>query len=134
MTDVLTKRQRSYCMSQIRGRDTKPEVTLRKALWRLGYRYRLNSKLPGNPDLVFPRYRTTVFVDGCFWHRCPIHFQLPKENRQFWEEKISGNVTRDKQVAEDLIAKGWKVVRIWEHQVKDDLLEAVKSVAAMLKK
>lgn len=128
MTDVLTEGQRSYCMSRIRGRDTKPEVTLRKALWGMGFRYRLKSKLPGKPDLVFPRYRTVVFIDGCFWHKCPVHFQMPKKNRQFWEDKISANVERDERVVKELTDQGWKVVRIWEHQVKDNLLLAVESV------
>lgn len=134
MTDVLTKSQRSFCMSRIRGKDTKPEVALRKALWSLGYRYRLNSKLPGKPDLVFPRYRAVVFIDGCFWHRCPKHFQMPKNNRQFWYEKISANVLRDKKVTKQLEEDGWKVSRIWEHEVKSDLLSAVESVVATLEK
>lgn len=132
MTDVLTKSQRSYCMSRIQGRNTKPEMTLRKALWGLGYRYRLESKLPGKPDLVFPRYRTVVFIDGCFWHKCPLHFQMPKKNYRFWKNKIESNVTRDKQVTRNLHKDGWKVVRIWEHQIKRDLLSAVEIVVTTL--
>lgn len=134
MTDVLTKSQRSYCMSRIRGKDTKPEVALRKALWSLGYRYRLKSKLPGKPDLVFPGYRTVVFIDGCFWHRCPVHFQMPENNRQFWQDKISANVRRDRKVTQQLEVNGWQVVRVWEHEVKSDLLSAVETVIAMLEK
>ncbi|MCG7984689.1 MAG: very short patch repair endonuclease [Candidatus Thiodiazotropha lotti] len=119
-------------MSRNRGRDTKPEVTLRKALWGMGYRYRLKSKLHGKPDLVFPRYMTVVFIDGCFWHKCPLHFQMPKKNRQFWEEKIGSNVLRDKEVTTNLNSEGWNVVRIWEHDIKHDLVGAIEAVVAGL--
>lgn len=132
MTDVLTSSQRSYCMSQIRGRDTKPEIALRKALWGLGYRYRLESRLPGKPDVVFPRYRVVLFIDGCFWHKCPEHFQMPKNNREFWNRKLTANVVRDRQIDKQLLEAGWKVIRIWEHQVKTDLVGAVETVVSVL--
>ena len=98
MSDVLSRAQRSYCMSRIRGRDTSPEVRLRKELWRRGLRYRLSSKLPGKPDLVFPACQTAVFVDGCFWHRCPQHFTAPRSNADFWRRKVDANVERDRRV------------------------------------
>lgn len=117
-TDVLTRSQRSHCMSRIRGRDTKPEVMLRKELWRLGLRYRIHHGLPGRPDIVFPSRRVVIFVDGCFWHRCPLHWQAPKNNAEFWERKIAANQLRDERVTRDLEEAGWRVIRIWEHQVR----------------
>jgi len=132
MTDVLTKEQRSYCMSRIRGRDTKPEVLLRKALWGLGFRYRLKNTLPGKPDIVFPSRRVVIFVDGCFWHKCPQHFQVPSNNRDFWKEKINSNVQRDQKINEALKQLGWKVIRLWEHEVKKTLPEALDKVVPFL--
>ena len=132
MTDVLTKEQRSYCMSRIRGRDTKPEVLLRKALWGLGFRYRLKNTLPGKPDIVFPSRRVVIFVDGCFWHKCPQHFQVPSNNRDFWKEKINSNVQRDQKINEALKQLGWKVIRLWEHEVKKTLPEALNKVVPFL--
>src|SRR5262245_58666688 len=87
-TDVLTPAQRSRCMSHIKGKDTKPELLLRKALWRLGLRYRLHAKIPGRPDVVFPKAKVAVFIDGCQWHCCPIHFVRPKSNQEFWDRKF----------------------------------------------
>merc|ERR1711879_636225 len=97
MADVLTKEQRSYCMSQIRGKNTKPEVILRKALWSMGHRYRIKNKLPGKPDLVYPSLKVVIFVDGCFWHKCPKHYQPPKTRPLFWEKKINANAERDEK-------------------------------------
>lgn len=81
-TDVLTRTERSYCMSRIRSRDTKPEVMLRRTLWQRGLRYRIHSDLPGRPDIVFPSRKIVIFVDGCFWHRCPQHWKAPKNNAE----------------------------------------------------
>jgi len=117
MTDFLTPAERSDRMSRIRGKDTQPELALRKVLHRLGLRYRLHGAgLPGKPDLVFPRYRTVVFVHGCFWHRhdgCNIA-TTPKSNTPFWLEKFKKNVTRDARVATQLEALGWRVFIVWE--------------------
>src|SRR5688572_15868355 len=98
MADRLTPEQRRRCMQANRGADTGPEVTLRKALHALGFRYMLRSKLPGRPDLVFPARRTALFVDGCFWHGCPEHGVLPESNRQVWQAKLAANVERDRRV------------------------------------
>jgi len=117
-TDVLTEEQRSYCMSRIKGRDTKPEILLRKILWSLGLRYRLKVKLEGKPDLVFLRARVAVFVDGCQWHCCPIHWVRPKSNTEFWNRKFASNRRRDIAVNERLSAEGWKVMRFWEHEIE----------------
>lgn len=117
MVDVLTPAQRKYCMSRIRGKDTKPEIVLRKLLWAAGCRYRLKNRLPGRPDIVFPRSKLAVFVDGCFWHGCPKHAVMPKTNRAFWRKKLSRNMQRDREVNHQLRKMGWRVVRLWEHQV-----------------
>src|SRR6185437_5040614 len=120
MHDVLTPTQRSHCMSRIRSRDTKPEVRLRKALWSLGLRYRLGSRLPGKPDAVFPTDRVALFVDGCFWHQCSKHAVKPKTNEIFWRSKLKANVDRDKRINRELRALGWRVIRVWEHDIKSN--------------
>ena len=119
--DVLTKDQRSYCMSQIRGKNTKPELLLRRNLWKLGFRYRVHYSLPGRPDIVFTKKKIAVFVDGCFWHGCPDHGVKPKTNKKFWREKIHGNILRDKRNTNNLVKEGWTVLRFWEHQIKKEL-------------
>ncbi len=117
MTDVMTPEQRSRCMAAIKGKDTKPEMIVRKYLFSRGLRYRVNSrKLPGSPDIVLRKYKTVVFVDGCFWHGhegCR-HFRLPKSNIQYWKHKIAMNIARDYANTVDLELAGWKVIRIWE--------------------
>jgi DNA mismatch endonuclease, patch repair protein len=120
MTDTLTAEQRSVRMSLIRGKDTLPELKLRKQLHRLGLRYRLhNSKLPGKPDLTFAQYKTVVFVHGCFWHRhlnCKIA-TTPKSNVEYWQAKFKRNVDRDKANLELLTQLGWRVFTVWECEV-----------------
>jgi DNA mismatch endonuclease (patch repair protein) len=118
--DVFTPAKRSEVMSRIRGRDTKPELALRSMLHRLGYRFTIhgpkNKTLPGRPDLVLPKYRTVIFVHGCFWHgheNCP-YFRLPKSRSTFWKTKIEGNQTRDLRNESALRLLGWHVVTIWE--------------------
>ena len=128
MADVLSPAQRSLCMSQNRGRNTKPEVVLRKACWSLGMRYSLGSKLPGRPDFVFGRHRVAVFVDGCFWHGCPLHYQPPATRPDFWRKKIEANKARDAVVNDSLRSLGWSVVRIWEHTVRKELSLAVNAI------
>lgn len=117
MTDSLTKAQRSERMSRIRGRNTKPEMVLRKLLHARGFRYRLHCvHLPGKPDLVLARYKAAVFVHGCFWHRhhgCNIA-TTPKSNTEFWVEKFERNVARDRRDIQALEELGWRVFVIWE--------------------
>lgn len=129
MPDVMTAEQRSRCMSKIRSKDTKPELLLRKALWRAGTRYRLRPKLPGRPDLVFFGVRLAVFVDGCFWHMCPVHGRRPQSNTSYWSAKIAGNLARDKRVNESLSSMGWHVLRFWEHEIKDDVGAVVQEIS-----
>lgn len=132
MTDVLTSKQRSYCMSRIRCKNTKPELALRKSLWGIGYRYRVNYKLAGKPDIVFPGKKVAVFVDGCFWHFCPEHCTVPDTNRDFWGKKLGRNVERDKEVTAKLEKESWKVIRIWEHEIKTDLALCVSRIVRAL--
>ena len=130
MADVMTPEQRSRCMAAIKGKDTKPEMIVRKYLFSRGLRFRVQvRKLPGNPDIVLPKYKTVIFVNGCFWHGhegCR-YFRLPKSNVEFWEEKIERNVARDFRNEAELKALGWRVVRVWEceisiHPKKADLI------------
>ena len=107
-------------MSGIRGRDTKPELLLRKGLHAMGFRYKLHDKsLPGKPDLVFPRYRAVILANGCFWHGHDCHlFKWPKSREEFWRDKISANRERDRRVARSLMDQGWRVLRVWECALK----------------
>ena len=132
MTDVLTREQRSYNMSRIRGRDTNPELILRKALWSNSLRYRLKSKLPGKPDLIFPGRKVAIFVDGCFWHKCPEHFQWPTSRAEFWKNKISRTVERDGEITGQLEKMDWTVLRVWEHELRDDLQSVVMRISQVL--
>ena len=117
MADVHNRTQRRRNMSAIRGRDTKPEVVLRRLLHRRGLRYRLHDTgLPGKPDLVFPQFNAVLFVHGCFWHQhsnCKIA-SLPKTNVEFWTKKLSGNKERDFRNYRELVTSGWRVGVIWE--------------------
>ena len=110
-------------MSHIRSANTKPEVAVRNALWRKGYRYRINDRrLPGKPDIVLPKYRTAIFVHGCFWHGhqgCK-YFVTPKTNTDFWVKKICRNRERDEEVRMLLENAGWDVITVWECDIKDD--------------
>ncbi len=132
MVDVLTPTQRKYCMSRIRGKDTKPEIVLRKLLWSAGYRYRLKSRLPGKPDIVFPRHKLAVFIDGCFWHGCPKHAVMPKTNRTFWREKLTRNMQRDREVNVRIREMGWRVVRVWEHEIRVSPIRCSKKIFTWL--
>ena len=126
--DIKTPEERSKNMAAIRCRDTKPELILRKAIFKKGLRYRINSKLPGKPDLVFPGRKLAIFVDGCFWHCCPRCFKAPATNSEFWREKIAANTRRDEEVNNLLTDEGWKVERYWEHEIYQDLDEIVKKI------
>ncbi|TQV87673.1 very short patch repair endonuclease [Aliikangiella coralliicola] len=132
MTDVLSKKQRSYCMSRIRNKNTNPELLLRKALWSMGLRYRIKNKLPGKPDIIYPSLKVAIFIDGCFWHKCPKHFQLPKTRTSFWENKINGNVERDRKIETLLSSMGWLVLRFWEHEIRDTVQNCTQQIALAL--
>lgn len=119
--DRLTKEQRHRCMSAIRGKNTKPEIVVRKFLFGRGFRYRLNHpRLPGHPDIVLRKYRTVIFVNGCFWHghdNCK-YYRLPKTNVYFWRKKVERNKKRDVEEQRQLATMGWHCITIWECQLK----------------
>jgi DNA mismatch endonuclease (patch repair protein) len=122
MVDVLTKKQRSFNMSQIRNKDTHPEILVRSIVHRLRYRYALHSKdLPGHPDMVLTRHRKIIFIHGCFWHmhKCRYGRVKPATNVDFWRAKREGNVARDKKNLRKLRKDGWKVLVVWECWTRD---------------
>ncbi len=124
MTDVFSPEKRSWVMSRIRGKHTKPELTVRSLLHRLGYRFTVNGprnkKLPGKPDIVLPKHRTVVFVHGCFWHAHPgcRGYRIPKSRTVWWEKKLTGNAARDVLRQAELRQAGWNVVVVWECETK----------------
>lgn len=121
MTDVLTREQRSFCMSRIRGAHTRPEMIVRSLVHRMGFRYRLHrSDLPGKPDLVLPAHSKVIFVHGCFWHmhRCRYGRVTPATNAEFWQAKRGSNVERDRRNVAALRKQGWSVKVIWECQAR----------------
>lgn len=121
MTDILSKEQRTKCMSHIRSKNTKPEILVRRFLFAHGFRFRLHRKdLPGKPDIVLPKYKTVIFINGCFWHGhegCK-YASIPETNSDFWQSKISGNIERDKSTYSKLYSLGWRVIEIWQCQLK----------------
>jgi DNA mismatch endonuclease (patch repair protein) len=127
MADTHSKETRSYNMARIRSKDTKPEEIVRKYLFSKGFRYRKNdSRYPGKPDIVLPKYKTVIFVNGCFWHKhegCR-YFVWPKSNVEFWKKKILTNVARDEQNYLILEGRGWNVIVVWECQLKKSICES----------
>jgi len=121
-------------MGRVKNKNTSIELLLRKALWSSGLRYRLKSKLIGKPDIVFNLAKVAIFVDGCFWHGCPEHGQLPQTNESFWESKIRANVDRDRVVSKALTGQGWIVIRFWEHDIKRDIKGCVSRVKMSIQK
>jgi len=137
--DIWDKKKRSECMSKIRSKNTKPEMALRKALFARGFRYRVNdTKLPGKPDIVIPKYKSVIFLHGCFWHRhegCKYAY-TPKTNIEFWVDKITSNRERDKINLQKLTDLGWNVLTVWEceirHEYKHDITPLVDRISAAL--
>ena len=132
VADRLSKATRSRLMSRIRCRDTKPEIIVRKALHCMGFRFRLHDKgLPGKPDIVLPKWKTVIFVHGCFWHQhqsagCP-YVNQPKSNIHYWTPKLKRAVERDKSHMEKLIGNGWKVLVLWECELTEERMYLLKS-------
>lgn len=116
-------------MQANRGRDTKPEMAVRRLIHANGLRYRVNARpeedLRRTADIVFTRIKVAVFIDGCFWHGCPTHFTRPRANREFWERKIQHNIERDEETTTVLIQRGWKVLRFWEHESPGDVADTI---------
>jgi DNA mismatch endonuclease, patch repair protein len=133
--DVLNKSQRSYNMSQIRAKNTTPEIKLRKALFRNGLRgYKIHYNLEGKPDIVFTKYKIAIFIDGCFWHKCPKCFVEPKTRTDYWLKKIEKNKQRDKIVNKKLKNEGWFILRFWEHQIEKEVDNVLGYIQMELKK
>ncbi len=130
MTDVHSKETRSFNMSRIKAKDTKPEMLVRKYLFAQGFRYRLHDKkLPGKPDIILPKYKTVIFVHGCFWHGhegCR-YFIVPKTRTEWWMNKIKGNIENDKKKREILQQEGWNVITVWECELKKEKREMTLS-------
>lgn len=128
--DVHSKETRSYNMSRIKGKNTKPEEIVRKYLFSQGFRYRKNDRrLPGTPDIVLPKYKTVIFVNGCFWHGhegCR-YFVWPENNEEFWKNKITTNIERDCKKRSELEALGWNVITVWECELKREKLQKTLS-------
>jgi DNA mismatch endonuclease, patch repair protein len=128
LVDRITKEKRSKIMSAIHSKNTKPEIALRKVLWARGFRFRVQygkEKI----DIAFPSKNIAVFVDGCFWHGCPIHSHIPKSNEEYWLPKLKKNVVRDRQKNERLMAEGWAILRFWEHELpeNDKIISIIKA-------
>lgn len=128
--ESLTKSQQ---MARVRSHNTEAELLLRKALWKKGLRFRVTYRtLPGSPDVAFTRWKIAIFVDGCFWHGCPVHYTSPKANSEFWKQKKMRNRARDVRVDNELNKLGWTVVRFWEHEVYETTESVVYSVLDVL--
>lgn len=136
MVDTISGAHRSWNMSRIKGRNTGPELRLRSLLHRAGFRFRLHTKdLPGKPDVVLPRYRTAIFVHGCFWHRhegCR-NATMPSTRAEFWQEKFDGNVERDRRNRTALEAAGWTVITVWECDLKADADRIVEQLSTEIR-
>ena len=133
--DNLSIKHRKKNMQNIHSKNTKMELKVRSYLHKIGLRYKINdSKLIGKPDIVFPKYKVVIFLDSCFFHKCPYHFIEPKSNREYWIPKIERNKLRAKEVNEALRKQGWKVIRIWEHEVKNHFEKVINKIITITEK
>lgn len=129
MSDTFTPEVRSRIMRAVKGKDTSIEKKVRSALWLRGLRFRKNDKrLPGRPDVVFSRAKLAVFLDSCFWHGCPLHLRRPKSNKDYWQKKVAKNMLRDSQVTSACRDLGWTVLRVWEHELKENFDFCIKLI------
>lgn len=133
MTDTVSKQKRSEIMSKIRSKDSKIEIDFRKAIWRAGFRYRKNpTKYFGKPDLVLRKHKAVIFVDSCFWHGCKRHCRLPATNKKYWVDKIERNKERGKEVNRHYKKIGWKIIRVWEHEIEKNLDKTINRIIVFL--
>jgi DNA mismatch endonuclease (patch repair protein) len=126
--DIKSKEARSKNMAAIKSKNTRIEISLRKALWKMGLRFRTTYKLPGRPDIIFTKEKIAIFCDGCFWHHCPKCAKYPEQNREFWFNKINANISRDKRVNEELKNMGWYVLRYWECDLKKNMKRILEEI------
>jgi DNA mismatch endonuclease (patch repair protein) len=120
--DNITKKQRKKCMKNIKGSDTELELSFRKYIWNKGLRgYRVNNSIKGKPDLYFPKQKIAIFIDGCFWHKCPECYVRPKSRNKYWDAKIENNVKRDEKITKELTKQGIDVLRFWGHEIKNNI-------------
>lgn len=130
--DSVSKQKRSEIMSRVKSRDSKIESLFRRELWKRGFRYRKSySRYFGKPDVVLKRHKAVIFVDSCFWHGCSKHCRIPATQKNYWLGKIAGNKKRDKEVTKHYKTEGWKVFRIWEHELRNSK-QKVDEIAAQL--
>jgi DNA mismatch endonuclease, patch repair protein len=130
MTDMFSKEQRSKNMKAIRSKGTTLEQKVTVELWKRGFRFRKNvKKLLGKPDIAIQKDKVVIFLDSCFWHSCPIHGNMPSSNVEYWEKKLKRNIERDIEVTEHYKNMGWNILRIWEHEVKNDLDGTIDKIA-----
>jgi DNA mismatch endonuclease, patch repair protein len=132
MPERITKEQRSNNMRAIKSQ-SKLENDISRALWKQGFRFRKNANLFGKPDISIKKYKIAIFIDSCFWHCCPIHGNMPKSNQEYWTKKLTRNVSRDQEVNQYYLDRSWKVLRLWEHEFKQDFDAAVDSIALFIK-
>lgn len=127
MTDIFSKKKRSEIMSKVKSKDTKIEIEFRKAIWKAGFRYRKNpSGYFGKPDLVSKKNKTVIFIDSCFWHGCKKHCRLPSTRKSYWLPKIERNKQRDKEVNRHYKKLDWKIIRVWEHDLRNSTKKVLK--------
>ena len=133
MTDNLTKEQRTKNMKAIKSSHTKMEDYICKVLWKEGFRFRKNVKnLPGKPDIAIKKFKIVIFLDSCFWHKCPEHFKKPKSNLEYWDPKIERNVKRDIEVNKFYNDNQWHILRIWEHEFKNNLDATINKIETFI--
>ncbi len=133
MVDNVSASQRSFIMSRVKSKDTQLEILLRKLLSLRGLRYRLHYPILGKPDIVFVSKKVAVFIDGCFWHLCPKCRDIPVSNRRFWLRKLTKNALRDRRITQQLSNEGWKVIRVWGHQLVAKPENVVSRIAQLLR-
>ena len=131
--DIYSKQKRSEIMGSVKGKNNLLELKFCKILKYAGFNFSRNvEKLPGKPDIVFRKKKIVIFIDGCFWHGCKVHFKLPQSNQWFWEEKIGKNIKRDKQINKFYKEMGWLTARIWQHDIEKHLEKTMKSLLKIL--
>lgn len=128
MTDNLTKEQRTKNMKAIKSQSSL-ENRVTKLLWKMGFRFRKNVNLFGKPDISIKKYKIVIFIDSCFWHCCPLHGNIPKSNKDYWEKKLIRNMIRDKEVNNYYQENGWNLLRVWEHELKENFNDTINKIA-----